>query len=569
MAADAFQTHMAIVTGTYGTYTVSVSDVTDDLAANTATTGTVAVGGATTGEIEFAGDVDWFRTTLSAGTWYEIDLKGVGDNPAGENRLEIYDSKGNRLASDTTAGWGWDSSRLLFKAPSDGTYYVSASETRSNIDRNTHPDGGGYELSLAVAQPATYDEIAEFLTDGYFRAGGRRAFDLGPDRTLDVDITGLEANGQQLAKWAFDAWSYATGIQFRFVDGGADIVLDDERGWGYASTEVSGGKVVSGAVNIPKFSWAPAINNSKFKTYLHEIGHVLGLGHSGRYNGLTVFPNGNEFPNDIMQATVMSYFSVSANPWTAAVNTFVNGAWVYPVTPMIADMLAVHELYGAPAAVNAGDTVYGWKGNASGYLGYVLTDLTGGNPAEDVYRPRDPRWNDNPIALTLYDTGGTDTLDLRTDTRDQRVDLRPEGVSTVFGRAGKIFIGPDTVIENVVAGSGNDHVIGNDAANRLEGRGGNDRLEGGGGDDRLKGGAGNDVFVFGPGNGADTVADFTDGKDRIDLRAFTAITGFSDVDAEAVSGGVEIDLSAHGGGTVLLEGFALADLDPGDFLFSG
>ena len=280
-----------------------------------------------------------------------------------------------------------------------------------------------------------------------------------------------------------------------------------------------------------------------------------------------MFPNGNEFPNDTMQATVMSYFSAGGNPWNPAVNTYVGGAWYYPVTPMIADIFAVRELYGDPAAANAGDTVYGWKGNVGGYLGNLLTELTGGTPKVDVYRSKDD-WN-NRVALTLYDTGGTDTLDLRTDTRDQRVDLRPEGVSTVFGRAGKVFIGPDTVIENVVAGSGNDHVIGNDAANRLEGRGGNETLEGGGDDDRLKGGAGNDVFVFGPRNGADAVADFTNGEDRIDLRAFAAVTGFSDVDAEAVSGGVEIDLSAHGGGTVLLEGFALADLDPGDFLFHG
>ena len=125
------------------------------------------------------------------------------------------------------------------------------------------------------------------------------------------------------------------------------------------------------------------------------------------------------------------------------------------------------------------------------------------------------------------------------------------------------------MIENVVAGSGNDHVIGNGTSNRPKGRKGKDTLDGGGGDDRLTGGAGNDVFVFGPGNGADTAADFTDGKDRIDLRAFAAAKGFSGVDAEAVSGGVEIDLSADGGGTVLLEGFALADLDPGDFLFNG
>ena len=590
VAAGGFRDHI-------GTYTVSALPATlDDYSANTATKGTVAVGGAATGSIEPSGDVDWFRTTLSAGTWYEVDLEGTGANPADENRLEIYDSNGNRLASDTTAGWGWDSSRLLFKAPADGTYYIGASEVRSNIDRNVHPDGGNYRLSVAVAQPAGYDEIAAFLTDGFWRAGGRRAFDLDSDRTLDVDITGLAANGQQLARWAFEAWSDATGIRFRFVDRDADIVLDDELGWSHSNTVVSGGKVVSGSINIVKFSRVAAVNEPYFKSYMHEIGHVLGLGHPGRYNGHIVFPNGNEFPNDTQQATVMSYFFASANPWNPAVNTFGGGAWYYPVTPMIADILAVRDLYGAPAAVHAGDTVYGWQGNVGGYLGHLLTELTGGTPDVDVYRYRDLRYNDNPVALTLYDTGGTDTLDLRTDTHDQRIDLRPEGVSTVFGRNGKIFIGPETVIENVVAGSGNDRITGNAAANRLEGRGGHDTLdgregrdtleggkgddrltggkghdtlEGGEGDDRLTGGKGNDVFVFGPGNGADTVTDFANGKDKIDLRAFTAISGFSGVDAEAVSGGVEIDLSAHGGGTVLLEGFALADLDPGDFLFHG
>ena len=581
--------------GHIGTYTVSAAGL-DNYSADTATKGTIAVGGSATGSIETPGDVDWFRTTLSAGTWYEMGIEGTGANPAGENRLEIYDSNGNRLAYDRTAGWGWDSSRLLFKAPADGTYYIGASEVRSNIDRNVHPDGGDYRLSLAVAQPAGYDEIAAFLTDGDWRAAGRRAFDLDSDRTLDVDITGLAANGQQLARWAFEGWSNATGIRFRFVDRDADIVLDDELGWSHADTVVSSGNVVSGTINIAKFSRAPAVNIPYFKSYLHEIGHVLGLGHAGRYDGHTVFPDGIEFPNDTLQATVMSYFSASANPWNPAVNTFVGGAWYYPVTPMIADILAVHDLYGRPAAVHAGDTVYGWQGNVGGYLGHLLTELTGGTPDVDVYRYRDLRYNDNPVALTLYDTGGTDTLDLRTDRHDQRIDLRPEGVSTVFGRNGKIFIGPETVIENVVAGSGNDRVTGNAAANRLEGRGGRDTLEGregrdtleggkgddrlmggkgrdtlegGVGNDRLTGGSGRDVFVFGAGNGADAVTDFTDGKDRIDLRAFSDIGSFSDVNAAAVSGGTNIDLSAHGGGTVLLEGFALADLDPTDFLFHG
>ena len=73
-----------------------------------------------------------------------------------------------------------------------------------------------------------------------------------------------------------------------------------------------------------------------------------------------------------------------------------------------------------------------------------------------------------PNALTLYDNGGIDTLDLRTDTRDQRVDLRPEGISDVYGLIGNLIVARDTLIENFIAGSGSDEVIGNSAANNLE-----------------------------------------------------------------------------------------------------
>ena len=293
-------------------------------------------------------------------------------------------------------------------------------------------------------------------------------------------------------------------------------------------------------------------------------------------------------------------------------NTFIDATFAYPVTPMIADIIAIQKLYGAPAA-NPGNTVYGYNGNVGGLVGKIFAN--GGISG----------------STTLYDTGGIDTLDLRTDARDQRVDLRPEEVSDVFGARGILAIAPNTVIENFVAGSGNDRVIGNDADNRLEGRKGNDTLEGGkgndtlkggegddtlkggegddtlegdggkdtlkggGGDDTLKGGkgadrlfggegadtlkggedndtlfggAGADLFVFGPSNGADTVADFTDGEDLIDLWAFD-IDDVSEVDARSVDDGVLIDLTAHGGGTVLLQNFDLADLDASDFIFQG
>ena len=103
------------------------------------------------------------------------------------------------------------------------------------------------------------------------------------------------------------------------------------------------------------------------------------------------------------------------------------------------------------------------------------------------------------VTLTLYDNGGIDTLDLRRDPTDQRVDLRPEGISDVYGLVGNLVIARDTLIENFVAGSGNDQVIGNVAANHLEGRAGDDELWGNAGDDVLEGGAGADRLYGGPG----------------------------------------------------------------------
>ena len=59
-----------------GTYTLSVTEPTDDFEAETGTSGAVAVGGSATGEIEEAGDQDWFALTLEAGRTYQIDLEG-------------------------------------------------------------------------------------------------------------------------------------------------------------------------------------------------------------------------------------------------------------------------------------------------------------------------------------------------------------------------------------------------------------------------------------------------------------------------------------------------------------
>lgn len=99
---------------------------------------------------------------------------------------------------------------------------------------------------------------------------------------------------------------------------------------------------------------------------------------------------------------------------------------------------------------------------------------------------------------TLTDASGNDTINAAAVTSDLAIDLTPGATSTIAGRP--ILITPETVIENVYGGDGNDALIGNDADNLLAGGHGDDTLVGGVGADTLNGGPGADSMIGGSGN---------------------------------------------------------------------
>ena len=210
------------------------------------------------------------------------------------------------------------------------------------------------------------------------------------------------------------------------------------------------------------------IGSFVYHTFIHELGHSLGLFHIWEY-----ILNEKHKVLDSLKYSVMSYKCPDIKD--------ADFGGLYPMTFMLVDILLLQYLYGPNMTTRLENNTYGFHSN-TGRAAYSLKSI------------------EDKLVSCIWDSGGIDTLDFSLYTVNQVINLNEGCFSDIGGLRSNISIAYKTIIENAIGGKGDDTLIGNRFDNNLSGGDGNDLFYGGAGNDLLYGGSGNDVIYGELGN---------------------------------------------------------------------
>jgi serralysin len=457
---------------------------------------TIEVGDSVDGALDFPGDRDWFAIELEAGQVYDFA------NESGALQFSLHNAAGSQVA-DNIYGGGFGRAQLYYQPETSGTYYLGVESSASGFISAF----GSYDISVSEGVADSAMSFLDVLQNDYWdHLNGWEAAEEEyrprkfEDATIYYNAGSVQAlpEGQEsLVLLAMRVWEDYTGVDFV----GLDVETETEQ-FEIVFQNTGAGAFTNFQMVPPVDPNAPPlidtiqlatinvgsdiidqhgtrVDSFSFLMHLYTLGRALGLGNAGFYDernddpGLppafgTTSDSTNFFFNDSWQMSVMSAFGQDEN-------FFIDATRAFPATPMMADILTVQSIYGTQGFANTGDTVYGANSTATGYGG-LLSFMMRGDFNPDLY-------SSGPVAMTLYDTGGNDTIDASFSDAGQTIRLTGGSFSDIGGYTGNVAIYLDTVIENAIGGGGNDTLLGNAVGNRLEGGAGDDVIDGGGGTD--------------------------------------------------------------------------------------
>ena len=335
-----------------------------------------------------------------------------------------------------------DDTIITFSFISDDTLFMDSASAADHRPR------------IGTTDPADSDDVFEF--SNAHKAATRKILSEF-SKVADLYFIEVEDTAAEVGTMRFGFTDHYWGI-------------GDNHAAGWASSPGGGDVWIFSDTGLPADDFFD-IGSMGAITMLHEVGHALGLNHSFEGN---VFASENAYLES-NQYTVMSYSSHSD------VGVWVGDDYVYTVsdTPMLLDIASLQFLYGSQETTNTDDTTYTFD-------------------------------DDMPFAKAIWDAGvnDNDVLDFSNFTTDLIVSLEPGTSSTIpttiptgtWEMTDNLGIAEGAIIESVIAGSGDDKIIGNTE------------------DNVLTGGTGADIFEFTAGFGSDTITDFLVGTDKLKIK---------------------------------------------------
>ncbi|KZL25446.1 Serralysin C precursor [Pseudovibrio sp. WM33] len=517
----------------------------EDADAGPSTQYLIAAGDSFSGTLETNGDRDWVAIDLSAGSNYTINLNGSGAAPVTDTYLRIYDASGNLVAFDDDGGSGLNSS-LNFIASTSGRFYISAA---------AYSDGqtGSYTVSVEETLPPSPLDALDWGGSAvdttnisvYFAQAGEVFDGQSSDGWTQAQIDGAMASLNDLSQGTnltFSVASSSNNAEFKFVTsafGGSTYAYMNP------PSEANPGVAVFNTSNMNLANLDPG--SLEYFVFQHEVGHGLGMAHPHDTGGGSSVMNGVSSSRgdygdfDLNQGiyTMMSYNVGHAELYPEWPSTY--GA---TVGPMAFDLALLQEKYGAKDANIDNNT-------------YLLPELNGSGT----------------FYSCIWDTGGIDTIaytgfsSVNISLVAATLDYSSTGggvLSYAEGVRGGYTIANGVEIENASGGAGSDTVVGNSLENVLQGFSGDDFLDGAQGDDLLEGGAGRDTFSFTSIGDTDTIADFQDSVDFIQLGSEFGANSFTELSLTNRDADVIV---AFGDSEIILQNTDLSLIGAEDFIF--